>query len=83
MPSSSSFFLKAGAVLSALSTTSATVYTLQDNFQGDSFLDGFTFFDKPDPTNGFVTYVFNYFLALDSTDQAVMSLNPPRGINSL
>lgn len=57
MPSSSSFFLKAGVVLSALSSTSATLYKLQDTYKGDTFLDGFTFFDKPDPTNGFVKYV--------------------------
>ncbi|PVI05569.1 glycoside hydrolase family 16 protein, partial [Periconia macrospinosa] len=57
MPSSSSFFIKAATVLSTLSTTSATVYKLQDTYKGDSFLDGFTFFNKPDPTNGFVNYV--------------------------
>ncbi|KAF1953764.1 hypothetical protein CC80DRAFT_419025, partial [Byssothecium circinans] len=57
MPSSS-FFLKASAVLSALSTTtSAALYKVQDTYEGESFLKGFSFFDKPDPTNGHVKYL--------------------------
>ncbi|KAF2013802.1 glycoside hydrolase family 16 protein [Aaosphaeria arxii CBS 175.79] len=32
-------------------------YTLVDNFAGTSFLSGFTFFNEPDPTHGFVRYL--------------------------
>ncbi|KAF2259518.1 hypothetical protein CC78DRAFT_537052 [Lojkania enalia] len=57
MPSSS-LFLRAGIVLSALSSTAlATSYDLQDTFKGSSFLDGFDFYTAPDLTKGFVTYV--------------------------
>ncbi|KAF2679809.1 glycoside hydrolase family 16 protein [Lentithecium fluviatile CBS 122367] len=57
MPSSS-FLLKAGAVLSALSsTTLAQKYKVQDVYEGKSFLDGFNFLNAPDPTNGYVNYV--------------------------
>ncbi|OJZ92578.1 glycoside hydrolase family 16 protein, partial [Aspergillus luchuensis CBS 106.47] len=46
--------------LSALGLTaqlSSAAYTLQDEYSGDSFFDGFTFFTGADPTNGFVDYV--------------------------
>jgi hypothetical protein len=57
MPSSS-LFLRATAVLSALSSTAlATKYDIQDSYSGSSFLNGFDFFTKSDPTNGFVTYL--------------------------
>lgn len=40
----------------ATSTTSST-YTLQTNYAGSSFFNGFNFFTDADPTHGFVTYV--------------------------
>ncbi|ORY17445.1 hypothetical protein BCR34DRAFT_38423 [Clohesyomyces aquaticus] len=55
---SSSLFLRATAVLSALSSTAlATNYQLGDKYEGKSFLDGFNFFTANDPTNGYVDYV--------------------------
>jgi hypothetical protein len=57
MPSSS-FILKAGTVLTAFSgTTLAQKYKVQDVYEGKSFLDGFNFFNAPDPTHGYVKYV--------------------------
>ncbi|KAF2735887.1 hypothetical protein EJ04DRAFT_183077 [Polyplosphaeria fusca] len=61
MPASS-LFLKAGVVLSALSTVLAAEsqydlpYEIQDTYEGDSFLNGWDFFTAADPTNGFVRY---------------------------
>lgn len=57
MPSSS-LFLRATAVLSALSSTAlATKYDIQDTYAGETFLDGFDFFTAEDPTKGFVNYI--------------------------
>ena len=59
MPSSS-LFLGVGAVLSTLtSAVGATIYSLEDAYQGNSFAEGFSFFEGPDPTNGFVRYAFS------------------------
>ncbi|KAF2117260.1 putative endo-1,3(4)-beta-glucanase, partial [Lophiotrema nucula] len=58
MPSSS-LFLRAGAILSALSSTAlagASLYEIEDSYQGSSFLEGFDFFTETDPTHGFVRY---------------------------
>ncbi|OAA66750.1 beta-glucanase [Niveomyces insectorum RCEF 264] len=37
-------------------TARATPYTLIDNFNASNFFSGFSFFDAPDPTHGFVNY---------------------------
>lgn len=36
---------------------SKPVYVLQDHYQGQSFLDDWTFFTSPDPTHGMVNYL--------------------------
>ncbi|KAL8927873.1 MAG: hypothetical protein Q9172_001173 [Xanthocarpia lactea] len=40
-----------------LARSSFAQYTLQDDYSGPDFLDGFTFFTDADPTEGYVDYV--------------------------
>ncbi|KAF1998538.1 glycoside hydrolase family 16 protein [Amniculicola lignicola CBS 123094] len=54
--SPSTLFLTVGTVLSAISGTSATLYSIGDSYAGETFLDGFDFFTAADPTHGFVRY---------------------------
>ncbi|PKY01771.1 hypothetical protein P168DRAFT_241808, partial [Aspergillus campestris IBT 28561] len=58
---SSSLMWSVGALaLSSLVSPAAAAakesYQLLENWHGDTFWDGWEFFDSPDPTNGFVTY---------------------------
>ncbi|KAL4925962.1 putative GPI anchored endo-1,3(4)-beta-glucanase [Aspergillus undulatus] len=60
--SSSSFMrrvgsLAASAIIFPGIANAAGTYTLQKSFEGKNILNHFDFFDQPDPTNGFVTYV--------------------------
>ncbi|GKZ31215.1 hypothetical protein AbraIFM66950_011470 [Aspergillus brasiliensis] len=51
---------RTATLLSALGLTaqlSSAAYTLQDDYSGSGFFDGFSFFTGTDPTNGFVDYV--------------------------
>ncbi|GKZ70348.1 hypothetical protein AnigIFM50267_005986 [Aspergillus niger] len=51
---------RTATLLSALGLTaqlSSAAYTLQDDYSGSGFFDGFSFFTDTDPTNGFVDYV--------------------------
>jgi len=44
--------------IAALCTTGWAQYVLEDDYTaGGNFFDQFTFWDAPDPTNGFVNYV--------------------------
>jgi len=63
MPSYS-FILRAGAILSTLSSSvlAGSSYTVQDEYRGVDFLKEFNFITDADPTNGFVTYVFPFTL---------------------
>lgn len=44
-------------LLTAATTTHARSWQLQTTHQGTSFFNGFSFFNSPDPTHGFVDYV--------------------------
>ncbi|PGH06871.1 endo-1,3(4)-beta-glucanase [Blastomyces parvus] len=44
-------------MLAALAKLSAGAYVLQDDYQPSNFFDDFAFFDGPDPSNAYVTYV--------------------------
>ncbi|EEQ86361.1 hypothetical protein RJZ56_006804 [Blastomyces dermatitidis] len=45
------------ALLAALAKLSTGAYVLQDDYQPSNFFDDFAFFDGPDPSNAYVTYV--------------------------
>ncbi|KAI9375460.1 concanavalin A-like lectin/glucanase domain-containing protein [Aspergillus egyptiacus] len=60
MPSSS--VLRRARSLAALAVfpvvaRASSVYTVQSSWEGQNILNHFNFFDREDPTNGFVTYV--------------------------
>jgi hypothetical protein len=67
MPSSSLFLRSSTTLVSALSLLSLTsaaptsantqYYALDTTYEGQSFFDGFNFYDSADPTHGYVTYV--------------------------
>jgi hypothetical protein len=58
----SSLFLSGIAVLSLLGGAQAGIkYTLDVEYSGDNFFDGFSFFQGADPTHGFVKLVFASF----------------------
>ncbi|KKZ60180.1 endo-1,3(4)-beta-glucanase [[Emmonsia] crescens] len=45
------------ALLAALAKLSVGSYVLQDDYQPSNFFDDFEFFDGPDPSNAYVTYL--------------------------
>ncbi|KAL4921366.1 endo-1,3(4)-beta-glucanase xgeA [Aspergillus aurantiobrunneus] len=49
--------LAASALLFPALARAVDSYQLQASWEGEKILDHFKFFDQPDPTNGFVTYV--------------------------
>lgn len=63
MPSHSLVWSVSSALLAALAApaaaTTGTKYTLSEDYSGDKFLNGFTFFDDLDPTHGYVKLVFS------------------------
>ncbi|EAW18996.1 putative GPI anchored endo-1,3(4)-beta-glucanase [Aspergillus fischeri NRRL 181] len=64
----SSLFLSVGSLIAsslvsatALEARQSQTYQLAESWQGESFINDWNFFDRADPTNGYVTYVNQSF----------------------